>query len=209
MSSKLPTNFRKVSRCENRLSALLGISFCCWKPKYLTSLRTATSCQAKEGHGRGQGVAQGYGTQQHKGRSLPGRSPSQARALLLAFRTPDSPGHPRRARRTLQRCARPRVPGCRPSVSVPSSVTSPSPDLAPALRLRYPPAHPVPPFGCPADGSARRGPISGTSRLCLSPLAGGRSVPPSSPAQKGWGWSCPPQRLCFQPSRSPTVSRAP
>ena len=43
MSSKLPTNFRKVSYCENRFSALLGISFCCWKFRYLTSLSTATS----------------------------------------------------------------------------------------------------------------------------------------------------------------------
>lgn len=43
MSSKLPTNFRKVSCCENRVSALPGISFCCWKFRYLTSLSTATS----------------------------------------------------------------------------------------------------------------------------------------------------------------------
>lgn len=43
MSSKLPTNFRKISYCENRVSALRGISFCCWKFRYLTSLSTATS----------------------------------------------------------------------------------------------------------------------------------------------------------------------
>lgn len=43
MSSKLPTNLRKVSCCENRVSALLGTSFCCWKFKYLTSLSTATN----------------------------------------------------------------------------------------------------------------------------------------------------------------------
>lgn len=42
-SSKLPTNLRKVSCLENRLSALSGIPFWCWKFKYLTSLRTATN----------------------------------------------------------------------------------------------------------------------------------------------------------------------
>ena len=43
MSSKLPTNFRKVSYWENRFSALLGMSFCRWKFRYLTSLSTATN----------------------------------------------------------------------------------------------------------------------------------------------------------------------
>lgn len=43
MSSKLPTNFRKVSYWENRFSALVGMSFWCWKFRYLTSLSTATN----------------------------------------------------------------------------------------------------------------------------------------------------------------------
>lgn len=43
MSSRLPTNFRKVSFSEKSFSALSGISFCCWKFKYFTSLRTATN----------------------------------------------------------------------------------------------------------------------------------------------------------------------
>lgn len=44
MRSRLSTNFRKVSFWEKRPPALSGMSFCCWKLRYLTSRRTATSC---------------------------------------------------------------------------------------------------------------------------------------------------------------------
>lgn len=60
-----------------------------------------------------------------------GHSPSWAHTLLLASRAPDSPGRHHQARRTLWRSTCLRVPGCHPSGSALTSVTSSHPDLSP------------------------------------------------------------------------------